>query len=257
MIGSSKIDWGKELIDLVYDRICDLDIEDISQLVKEDIDIGSVYRGLNKRIFFIKANDLRIKLYYIADDDDVRGFYLDYEFKQEDCYQTIFLYCFFIAGEFKFENPIKLYNGFVHTIRKYLESINIQTITLSEMKYMDSKLGGEGIPFGAIVLKDMPEIEFYRDLFGFDYFAFDLAKDQKYVYLLYNEKNGFFKIGYSKNPMKREKTLQAEEPDIAILKLWEKDMAFEKHLHKKYIKQRVRGEWFKFTFQELWELREL
>lgn len=57
--------------------------------------------------------------------------------------------------------------------------------------------------------------------------------------------------------MKREKTLQAEEPDIAILKLWEKDMAFEKHLHKKYIKQRVRGEWFKLTFQELWELREL
>lgn len=125
------------------------------------------------------------------------------------------------------------------------------------MKYMDSKLGAEGLPIGAVILKDMPEIEFYRDLFGFDYFAFDLTKDQKYVYLLYNVKNGFFKIGYSKNPMKREKTLQAEEPDIAILKLWEKDMAFEKYLHKKYIKQRVSGEWFKFTFQELWELREL
>lgn len=128
---------------------------------------------------------------------------------------------------------------------------------MSEIKYMDQKLGGEGIPFGAVVLKDMPEIEFYRDLFGFDYFAFDLTKDQKYVYLLYNEKNCFFKIGYSKNPLKREKILQAQEPDIELLKLWEKDMTFEKELHRKYAKQRVRGEWFKFTFQELCELREL
>lgn len=54
MIGSSKIDWGKELVDLVYDRICDLDKEDISQLMKEDMDIGSVYRGLNKRIFLLR-----------------------------------------------------------------------------------------------------------------------------------------------------------------------------------------------------------
>ncbi len=257
MNGTERINWGKELEHLIYNQIYDIDKEQISKLAREIIDVGSVVRGINKKMFFIKANDLRIQLYYIADDDDVKGHYLDYEFKQEDCYEMILLYSFFIAGEYRFENPIKLYNGYVHTIRQYLESINIQTITMSEVQYLEHKLGYEGLPFGCVVLKDLPEIDFYRDLFGFDYFKFKRVEDQKYVYLLYNGNNGFFKIGYSKNPMKREKTLQAEEPDIALLKIWERDMSFEKSLHKKYFKQRVRGEWFRLTFHELWELREL
>lgn len=257
MIGSRRIKWGKEFEDSVYDRIYDLDSIQISKLAAESIDVGSVYRGLNKRTFFIKASDLRIQLFYIAYDKKISGYYLDYEFEQEDCYEVIFFYCFFIASEFRFENPIKLYNGYINTIRQYLESINIQTITMSEVRYVESRVVDEGLTIGAVILKDVQEIDFYRDLFAFDYFRFKITQDRKYVYLLYNEKNGYFKIGYSRNPMKREKTLQAEEPHIVLLNVWERDMSFEKALHKRFFKQKVRGEWFKFSFQELWELREL
>lgn len=38
-----------------------------------------------------------------------------------------------------------------------------------------------------------------------------------YVYLMKNSRNGLTKIGHSSNPVFREKTLQAEEPEINLL----------------------------------------
>ena len=67
----------------------------------------------------------------------------------------------------------------------------------------------------------------------------------KKTYLIKNLKNGFYKIGYSNNPIKRERTLQSEEPTIKMVKVWDKFI--EKELHDKYKDQRVRGEWFKLT----------
>jgi hypothetical protein len=67
----------------------------------------------------------------------------------------------------------------------------------------------------------------------------------KKTYLIKNLKNGFYKIGYSNNPTRREKTLQSEEPTIKMVKVWDKFI--EKELHHKYKDQRVRGEWFKLT----------
>ncbi|WP_313189266.1 GIY-YIG nuclease family protein [Sphingobacterium sp.] len=248
---------GLKNLKSIYESIYELDKNQIFNMISESIEIGSLYRGIKKKTFFIKANLLRIQLYYLVNDIKIRGFYLNYEFKQEDCFEIIFYYCFFIAGEFRFENPIKLYNGYIYTIREYLESINIQTITMSEIRFMENKLGEEVLHIGAIILKDIQEIDFYRELFKFDYSTFKAIENRKYVYLLFNEKNGFFKIGYSKNPLKREKTLQAEEPNVVLLKVWEEGMSFEKKLHRKYFKQKVRGEWFNFTFKELYELKEL
>lgn len=66
------------------------------------------------------------------------------------------------------------------------------------------------------------------------------------TYLMKNSRNGMYKIGKSINPSRREKTLQSEEPMIKIVKTWNYDI--EKTLHKKYSKQRIRGEWFKLSY---------
>ena len=65
------------------------------------------------------------------------------------------------------------------------------------------------------------------------------------TYLIKNKRNGFYKIGKSKNPKYREKTLQSEEPDIIMVKIWDKDI--ERELHNNYDKYRLRGEWFKLN----------
>jgi len=57
-----------------------------------------------------------------------------------------------------------------------------------------------------------------------------------------DELNSLYKIGKSKNPRLREKTLQSEKPSIKIVKVFEENI--EKELHNKYKEFRVRGEWF-------------
>jgi hypothetical protein len=57
--------------------------------------------------------------------------------------------------------------------------------------------------------------------------------------------NNLYKIGKSKNPEIREKTLQSEKPSISIIKVFNKNI--ENELHLKYEKQRIRGEWFNLS----------
>lgn len=65
------------------------------------------------------------------------------------------------------------------------------------------------------------------------------------TYLIKDSNTELYKIGKSKNPLKREKTLQGEKPTLEIVKTWNEDI--EKILHQKYKKNRIRGEWFKLT----------
>ena len=65
------------------------------------------------------------------------------------------------------------------------------------------------------------------------------------TYLIKNNRNGFYKIGRSINPLKREKTLQSEEPDIVLVKTWSRNI--ESKLHIEYKDYRVRGEWFELS----------
>jgi hypothetical protein len=62
------------------------------------------------------------------------------------------------------------------------------------------------------------------------------------TYIMKDELNSLYKIGKSKNPRLREKTLQSEKPSIKIVKVFEENI--EKELHNKYKEFRVRGEWF-------------
>jgi len=77
------------------------------------------------------------------------------------------------------------------------------------------------------------------------------VKEKTFLYIMRNNRNGYFKISYSKNPIHREKTLQSEDPDITILHKWECEKIVESKTHYNFKKHRLRGEWFSFTFLEL------
>lgn len=86
-------------------------------------------------------------------------------------------------------------------------------------------------------------------------------QDQCYVYLMHDKRNGYHKIGISKEPKYREKTLQSEQPAIEMVcskrypvrKIAE---AIEAALHKAYAEQRVRGEWFNLSEIDVQMLKE-
>lgn len=72
-----------------------------------------------------------------------------------------------------------------------------------------------------------------------------------------NKRNDFIKIGKSKRPTFREKTLQADEPDIELITHWEAPSILEKQLHRMFEQKRQRGEWFDLNFKDLKQIKEL
>ena len=78
--------------------------------------------------------------------------------------------------------------------------------------------------------------------------------NENFIYIMHNRKNGYYKIGRSNKPMYRERTLQAEDPEIFIVKKWLANKSIEKSLHKKFRNKRVRGEWFKLDINDIEEI---
>ena len=72
-----------------------------------------------------------------------------------------------------------------------------------------------------------------------------------FVYVMQNRRNGFFKIGFSKKPSFREKTLQSEEPEVEMIFAYKGTIELEKKIHDKYSRKRIRGEWFSLNEEDL------
>lgn len=89
-----------------------------------------------------------------------------------------------------------------------------------------------------------------KDSYSFTSSLYKIKEESKVIskkkcYIIKDKSTGFYKIGCSKNPIKRERTLQAEKPTYELIKIFDNNI--EKELHKMYDEQRVRGEWFKLT----------
>lgn len=72
-----------------------------------------------------------------------------------------------------------------------------------------------------------------------------------------NRRNGYTKIGYSMNPVRRERTFQAEDPDVVLLmrsKPYLDGVQLEKTLHRKFAPLRLRGEWFNLAADDYYDL---
>ena len=82
-----------------------------------------------------------------------------------------------------------------------------------------------------------------------------------YVYLMLDKSNNYYKIGESKTPEYRERTLQSEKPCIELLcakKYTNKTLAHtvEKALHRAFANKRIRGEWFNLSELDVLAIKE-
>jgi len=77
-----------------------------------------------------------------------------------------------------------------------------------------------------------------------------------YIYIMIDKNTGYYKIGRSKNPKTRERTLQSEKPTIEMLFFSEAKMSDEKTLHDKYYDKRIRGEWFDLKGSDILEIKQ-
>jgi hypothetical protein len=101
------------------------------------------------------------------------------------------------------------------------------------------------------------QIEEYRTMFN-------CVKSVKkntvsHLYIMTDTKNGFHKIGISKEPKYRESTLQSEKPSILLI--WSSPVAIENVnkieaiLHEKFSSKRIRGEWFDLCDDDIYFIK--
>lgn len=80
--------------------------------------------------------------------------------------------------------------------------------------------------------------------------------DYCYVYLMYDNANGYYKIGMSNNPTYREGTLQSEKPTISLVACHKYPSrkfasAIEMALHNVFKDFHIRGEWYKLSNEDV------
>lgn len=85
-------------------------------------------------------------------------------------------------------------------------------------------------------------------IFGDDVTITNLRKTEKenetQIYLMIDKNTGYYKIGRSNNPLRRERTLQSQKPTIELIFHQTSTKDKEKELHRLFKDKRIRGEWF-------------
>lgn len=95
------------------------------------------------------------------------------------------------------------------------------------------------------------KLKVFKDIFNHNFPIVKKGEKINYIYLMYNSRNDFIKIGRSINPKQREKTLQGEDPELGIIAIWKQEKIHEKVLHTKFENKRKRGEWFDLDISDL------
>lgn len=80
------------------------------------------------------------------------------------------------------------------------------------------------------------------------------SRFETFLYLMEDLRNGAIKIGQSKTPCERERTLQSEVPEVRLRLSIPADQAHERQLHLHFDAKRLRGEWFSLTADDVFWL---
>lgn len=230
-----------------------IDYDDIIELSKWDnAQIGNVVRGLHEECYIILSeNNLKtIRFDYINGSNKLTGRGIEITFNHNRFYDELLLFCVYISKEFNKNDPLGIYYTFTGHLRTILEQNDYLTILSSELnKYKDGFIMG---PQKIEIIKIIEKRDFFKEILKPNHIK---VKDNKtYLYLALNEDTNLFKIGYSKNPIFREKTLQSQEPNIFNIKIWECERKVETKMHRLFREKRVRGEWFNLNIDDLIEL---
>ena len=226
--------------------------------------INNVIIGLNKecyglRLFEEDDGTVLIEVYYINYKSRLSGNLVRIELDNPDYSNILFVFCKILATEYSEINEIHAFNTFQKQLRTVLEKDGFFTITTIDIEEL-KKIGPNGalinVHHKAIKKIDLiPIVDFYREIFN-DNYKRASENYNSYVYLMINTDTSLIKIGYSKDPIYREKTLHSKEPQIYLIACWNANRQVETQLHRKFRQYRIRGEYFKLSLDNLRELKD-
>lgn len=247
----------EQLLTKFKNSIFSLSQEDILDFNEQDNGpLNNVIARISKHCYGVKLYEedrkLSVEMFYVNGNQELKGDLIQLDFDDKDYFQLLFRFTNLLADEYEGVEAISAFNTFQTQLRGFVEKLGYFTTTSLELKpYMGKgavMMSSNKKGIKNIILID--RIDFYRKFFNGTH-NFKHKNDSEYVYLMVNNSSGYIKIGTSKNPKYRERTLHSQEPDIAIIALWCCDKKIEKELHETFRNKRVRGEWFNLNLHDL------
>ncbi|TCD03220.1 GIY-YIG nuclease family protein [Pedobacter psychroterrae] len=250
-----------EELELKFLECCfTLSEEDILEFDKEDNGpITNVIAGIDTNCYGVKLYDDRIGLmadmFYINGENGLRGDIISLNLRDPDYFGLLMHFCTVLCRLYPGLNELDIFNTFQKKLRGFLEKSGFFTATNLELKQFEGQnavmvgLARRGI----FKIDFIDKKEFYRNYFN-DNFADKHVPGQDYVYLMVNCDTSLIKIGTSKNPAYRERTLHSQEPAIHLIAKWCCSKEIERKLHAMYRQKSARGEWFRLSLGDLAEI---
>lgn len=257
----NKENFEKHLYELTPDNI--------TQLTENEKggELSAVLRGLEVEAFTLLVNEIEenkidYQLVYINGEKNLTGFALINSVFRKERNEHTMMFARFIADRFKSGKSnsnsfLNMFNTYQHLLRTALEKFGYFTYST-----LPDNMKGEHLTMmapgskGIIYVPQYSLEEIISTIFELDRSILENKTEVNKVYLILNKRNNYIKIGRSKNPKTREKTLQSEEPTLKMIAVWEAENIVEKHLHQKYKSKRIRGEWFDLSLKDLVEISE-
>lgn len=167
----------------------------------------------------------------------------------------------FLHQQYNFDEPAEVFNTYQHQTRTLFEGLNYFTVTNEDFEHVKGKRFDMMLPAGYKGIVFVPFAKTTKTKQDTTIVKQTKQKSKEdsqdnFVYIMHNRRNGYFKIGKSVDPEYREKTLQAEEPDIILIDKWEAASHIETTLHGKFRDKRKRGEWFALTDDDISTIRQ-
>ncbi len=235
--------------------------EDILKFDKADNGpINNVIAGINKHCYGARLYDdehgLTVEMFYINNDNTLKGDIIRLDLNEDNYFELLFQFCVLLANEYAGVDTINAFNTFQTKLRGFLEKSGFFTTTSQELKQFEGKsvvmmaISQRGI----FNLKLIDKVDFLRNFFSNYDSVTDTTSVREFVYLMINTDTSLIKIGSSKNPAYRERTLHSQEPVVHLIAKWNCAKELEKRMHEKYKHKRIRGEWFRLDLNDLKEI---
>lgn len=253
-----------------YSRISFLTNDLVRSLQKEhrSVELNNVIDGFESDFFTIMLMDEKnlneYSLIYVGDNNEIRGLVFESGRKIIDRDIYTFRFCQEIEKEFPNKNSLVIFNTFQSQLKRVYETFGIICIP----EHIAGLIGDLTFLMPNKNKKDVDRIlqvdflEFYRSYFNQKSKKND-SKGLEKVYLMYDQKQGYFKIGETKNKLKirkkgvSEATLRATNPMIELICTWEATKELETELHLSYKSKRIRGEWFDLRAIDLEDINKM
>jgi hypothetical protein len=258
-----------EIEELFEQRLYQFDEDTIIKLNESEFrtELNNVIVKRHKQVYSLSivkdledSQDIEFNLSYITNTNNVLEgkvlkLFLSDTSKRD---KLTFLFAKYLSQEYKNLDFIDVFNTFQEKISSVFERYGYFIINPWHFKeYLENDpmvfvKGKKGI----IPVIMFNKLDYYKHYFH-DIKRPEPDGNKNYVYLMFNVDTNSTKIGFSKNPYNRERTLQSKDPNVFLLAAWKAPKSVEKQLHKKFDRKRIRGEWFSLSIDDLISIKQI